>query len=246
MRDQLLRAYHIARKDIKAYYLKPPLISWGIMFPLVLILAFYIRNPTGFTLLTPGLVAMTILFGATSWEAIVIAFEKRIGALERLLIAPVEIYALLLGKTASGATFGFLSSLVILAILAPTLPLQVTRPLLLLAALLLSATVFSLLGVFLSLSVTEVFEAMTMLNLFRFPMIFLSGVFIPLKELPYLLKPVALCLPLTYSVDALQHLTLGGGGDLNLYVDLAVLLGSSLALFTISIWIFKRRLDEMY
>ncbi len=246
MREQLLRMYYIARKDMKAYYLKPPLISWGIMFPLVLILAFYIRNPTDFPSMTPGLVAMTILFGATSLEAIVIAFEKRIGALERLLMAPVEIYALLLGKAASGATFGFLSSLVLLAIIALTLPLKVTQPLLLVAALLLSAAVFSLLGVLLSLSVTEVFEAMTMINFFRFPMIFLSGIFIPLKEMPSLLKPVALCLPLTYSVDALRHLTLGGGGDLNLYVDLAVLLGLSLALFTISMWIFKRRLDEMY
>ncbi|NLD73678.1 MAG: ABC transporter permease, partial [Chloroflexi bacterium] len=33
--DQLARAWHIAAKDIRTYYLKPPLISWGMLFPVV-------------------------------------------------------------------------------------------------------------------------------------------------------------------------------------------------------------------
>jgi len=53
------QAYYIARKDLKAYYLKPPLISWGVMLPVVFLLAFYLRNPeksfsTGVLLEKPG------------------------------------------------------------------------------------------------------------------------------------------------------------------------------------------------
>jgi len=38
--DELRGIYYILLKDLKAYYFKPPNISWGILFPLVLALAF--------------------------------------------------------------------------------------------------------------------------------------------------------------------------------------------------------------
>lgn len=45
--EELRGIYYILLKDLKAYYFKPPNISWGILFPLVLTLAFTLRNPTG-------------------------------------------------------------------------------------------------------------------------------------------------------------------------------------------------------
>ncbi len=32
-RAQIVRAWYITLKDIRTYYLKPPLISWGILLP---------------------------------------------------------------------------------------------------------------------------------------------------------------------------------------------------------------------
>jgi ABC-2 type transport system permease protein len=52
--------------------------------------------------------------------------------------------------------------------------------------------------------VKQVFEAQTLANLFRFPMIFLSGVFIPVHSLPSIVKPVAYLMPLTYSIDSIK------------------------------------------
>jgi ABC-2 type transport system permease protein len=43
--DDLRGIFYIALKDLKAYYFKPPNISWGILFPFAFILAFAIRNP---------------------------------------------------------------------------------------------------------------------------------------------------------------------------------------------------------
>ena len=37
MLAQLARAWYITVKDMRTYYLKPPVISWGILFPLVMI-----------------------------------------------------------------------------------------------------------------------------------------------------------------------------------------------------------------
>jgi len=75
--DELRGIYYILLKDLKAYYFKPPNISWGILFPLVLALAFSLRNPSGLAELAPGLIAMAAVFGTTSMEAIVITFERR-------------------------------------------------------------------------------------------------------------------------------------------------------------------------
>jgi len=41
-----------------------------------------------------------------------------------------------------------------------------------------------LLGLAAAVMVREVFEAMTLMNFFRFPILFISGVFMPLAQLP--------------------------------------------------------------
>ncbi len=99
--DDLRGMFYIALKDLKAYYFKPPNISWGILFPFAFILAFAIRNPGDLRALVPGLLALTILFGTSSMEAIVIVFERRIGSLERLA-AGAGTAACLAGRQAAG------------------------------------------------------------------------------------------------------------------------------------------------
>ena len=126
----LKKAYYIARKDLKAYYLKPPLISWGLMLPLVFILSFYLRNPGGIAEVGPGLVGMTMLFSTTSMAAIVISFEKRIDALERLLLAPLDLRTILFGKALGAAGFGFGMALISLVFIIFLFGLTVSHPVL--------------------------------------------------------------------------------------------------------------------
>jgi ABC-2 type transport system permease protein len=62
MVDEIAKTYLIAKKDMGAYYLKPPLISWGLMLPIVFVLAFYFRNPVVIKELIPGLAGLTLLY----------------------------------------------------------------------------------------------------------------------------------------------------------------------------------------
>jgi ABC-2 type transport system permease protein len=112
-KDNLRGIYYIALKDMKTYYLKPPAISWGIVFPAAWILAFYLRNPQNFDDLLPGLIAMTVLFSTTAVEAVVINFELRLGSLERLLLAPINLTGVLLGKVLGGIIFGLMMTAVV-------------------------------------------------------------------------------------------------------------------------------------
>jgi len=240
--DDLRGLFYLALKDLKAYYFKPPNISWGILFPFAFILAFAIRNPVDLHSLVPGLLALTILFGTTSMEAIVIVFERRIGSLERLLLAPLRLPALLAGKLLGGMTFGLTVTLVVLVVSLAIFGTAGINWLILLLALLLSATAFSALGAFVSVAVREIFEAQTLANFIRFPMMFLCGVFVPLASMPAWMQILARLLPLTYSVEALRIALLGGSWATAL-IDLGALVVFSVVLFLLAVYTLTRHIE---
>ncbi|MFH2068329.1 MAG: ABC transporter permease [Candidatus Omnitrophota bacterium] len=202
-RDNLRGIFYIVLKDIKTYYFKPPSVSWGIVFPITWILAFYLRNPGDFKELVPGLIAMTILFSTTAAEAVVINFELRLGSLERLLLAPISTTAVLFGKILGGVVFGCLMTTAVTIISVVVLGLH-PNILYLILIIFPSLFVFSSLGALLCVMVKEVFEAQTLLNLPRFLLIFLSGVVYPVSKMPLVLRHFAYVLPLTYTVDGLR------------------------------------------
>jgi ABC-2 type transport system permease protein len=240
--DDLRGMFYIALKDVKAYYFKAPNISWGILFPFAFILAFAIRNPGDLHALVPGLLALTVLFGTSSMEAIVIVFERRIGSLERLFLAPLRLPALLAGKLLGGMAFGLTVTLMVLIVSIIIFGSNGINWLMLILALLLSATAFSAMGAFISVAVKEVFEAQTLANFFRFPMMFLGGVFVPLASMPVWLQVLARLFPLTYSVEALQT-ALFGGTWATAVLDLGALAAFSIILFLLAVRTLARRID---
>ena len=241
--DELEGMWHILRKDLKAYYFKPPNISWGILFPLVLALAFTLRNPAGLAELSPGLIAMAALFGTTSMEAIVITFEKRVGALERLIMAPVSLSTILVGKVLGGAIFGLVIAGVMTLISLLFLNTAVTYPLLFIVILILTVLAHSALGALVAVSVKEVFEAQTLSNYFRFPMVFLCGVFLPVDAMPVPIQFIAHLLPLTYSVDAFRQVFMGPLDMVLMLRDLAALLVFLVIFLVVATRLLKKSLE---
>ncbi len=98
----------------------------------------------------------------------------------------------------------------------------------------LISVVSTFLGLFIAVSVSQVFEAQTFSNFFRFPMIFLSGLFIPIAALPSFIRPLSYALPLTYGVDIL-HGAVHGGNTMPFALDFLVLGAFSIGLFLFSL-----------
>ncbi|MCD6171106.1 MAG: ABC transporter permease [Thermoplasmata archaeon] len=224
MRDDLRGIIYIALKDMRTYYLKPPSLSWGIVFPFAWILAFYLRSPKSFVELVPGLIAMTILFSTTAAEAVVINFELRLKTLERLLLAPIKLSSVFLGKMLGGAIFGLITAFIVTISSAYLFHIHISIYLIML--IIVSSLTFSSLGALLCVSVTEVFEAQTLLNLPRFTMIFLSGVVYPISAMPKFLQYVAYAMPLTYTVNGIKASFSGNS-------NMALIDGGILLLFSI-------------
>ncbi len=88
----------------------------------------------------------------------------------------------------------------------------------------------------------EIFEAQTLANFIRFPMMFLGGVFVPLDSMPAWLQVVARFLPLTYSVEALR-MALSGGSWATAALDLGALAAFSAGLFLLAVYTLARRIE---
>ncbi|MBN2420462.1 MAG: ABC transporter permease [Deltaproteobacteria bacterium] len=199
--------WSILLKDMRSYYLKPPNISWGLLFPLVWIAMFSIRSGLGINKLPdllPGLVALSILFGTTSVLSVTVTFEKKGRSFERLLLAPISLEVLMLAKTSGAILFGTINALVPIVVAMFLTDLSGLAWSILFPAIVLIAVSSTFLGLFIAVSVKEVFEAQTFSNFFRFPMIFLCGLFFPVSSLPVFLQPLSYILPLTYGTDILR------------------------------------------
>ncbi|MCA1743408.1 MAG: ABC transporter permease [Desulfonatronovibrio sp.] len=229
-------------KDMKAYYLKPPNISWGLIFPLAWTGMFFIRSGSGLEnvlTLLPGVVAISILFGTTSMLAVTVTFEKKNRSFERLLLAPLPLEILMLAKTSGAILFGMANAFVPVIIASFIADLSGVIWWMFVPGVFLIAVVSTFLGLFIAVAVSEVFEAQTFSNFFRFPMIFLCGLFFPIEQLPIFLKPLSYALPLTYGADMLHGAV--NGGNMPFMLDLLVLGFFCVLLFSISLRNIKER-----
>jgi len=229
--------WNILLKDMRSYYLKPPNISWGLIFPLAWTAMFFVRSGSGLEsipALLPGVMGVSVLFGTTSMLAVTMTFEKKGRSFERLLLAPIPLEVLMLAKTTGAILFGAANAFVPVAMAALFADLSGIAWVTLVPAVVLIAVSSTFLGLFIAVSVSEVFEAQTFSNFFRFPMIFLCGLFIPIAQLPVWLRPLSYALPLTYGADIL-HASIWRPGRMPLLLDFILLGCFCGALFAVSL-----------
>ena len=239
---KLIAFWSILMKDMKTYYLKPPNISWGLIFPFAWTLMFFVRSEQAVDIrgVLPGVMSLAVLFGTTSMLAVTITFERRSRSFERLLLAPISLNLLMLAKTSGAIIFGVLNAMVPVLIASFIVDLSGINWLTTFLSIMFIAITSTFLGLFISVSVSEVFEAQTFSNFVRFPMMFLGGLFIPIERLPIFLRHVSYVLPLTYGADILKT-SINQNGNILLWISFAVLIGYSLVLFLMSMRNIQKR-----
>ena len=146
----------------------------------------------------------------------------------------------MLAKTAGAILFGMVNAFVPLLLASFLTDLSDVRWALLTPAVILLAISSTFLGLFIAVSVKEVFEAQTFSNFFRFPMIFLCGLFFPIEQLPVWLRPVSYVLPLTYGADVL-HGAIHRPPHMPLALNFGLLLLFCAVLFGFSLRNIKRK-----
>lgn len=242
LKGSLLKAVHIAEKDAKIYFFKGPNITFGLLFPAIIYLAFSVGRAADVSLILPGLVAMSSLFGAGAIESIALPLERAKGTFDRLLVAPISLRAIIFGKALGGFFFGVFLSIAYLVIALLIPGASIASPILFAFGILLSALTFSALGVCISAPFEDVPQAMPPATLIRIAMVFLGGVFIPITAMPSTLQLVAHLFPVTYAVDILKQATTGQIVYLPLITDIAALIVFSLIFFSLAVALVRRSL----
>lgn len=204
--EQVRRAWAIAKKDIRIYYFKGPVLIFGVFMPVFLFLAFFMGSrQLPLVFLVSGLVGMTLFFTATAVSPAIFPWEGSAKTLERLASCPVTIEAIVLGDMIASVLFGIGITAVTIAI-GLTLGLPLLHGVTLGAAVLLAACCFSAIGMLLAVPPTNVPSNIMMLSsLIKFPLVFISGIFIPLEQLPSWGLALAVCSPLTYFTDLVRY-----------------------------------------
>jgi ABC-2 type transport system permease protein len=201
-RNQFRRALAIVKKNIHIYYSKGPVVTFGLLIPFFLFLSFYVGRNMTVNALIPGLLGITIFFTSSSVGPAIVPWEARSKTLERLISCPVSIWTIFVGDMLSSFIFGAILSVFPLAI-GLLVGAEVVNPILLTLGIVAGAFCFASLGVLMSAyPPTDIPATIMMLSsMIKFPLVFISGIFIPITQLPDWGKIVASFSPLTYFTD---------------------------------------------
>lgn len=180
--------------------------------------------------LVAGAVVMTTVFSSTFSSAAYYR-DRDTGVLRMLLSSPQSPRLILLGKSLAGVAIGLAQGLVVMLVAAPFVEFEwqygiVPGLLVAVAAILLLNVLLAGVAQVAASRIQSMQGFHLVMNLVLFPLLFFSGAFFPIADLPTWLRALTWVNPLTYAVDALQLSAYANSSTdfIGLGVDFAVLL----------------------
>ncbi len=160
--------------------------------------------------LFPGIIGQTLLFTAM-FMGISVIWDKQFGFMKEILVAPVSRLSIFIGKMLGVGTNSMLQGIIVLVLgFIIGIPMSVTMIAWAVSLMILITIGMVCIGLIIA-SVLNSLENFGMIMTFvNMPMFFLSGALFPVATLPDWLKWVFYINPLTYGVDALRSVTMGG------------------------------------
>jgi ABC-2 type transport system permease protein len=183
--------------------------------------------------MAPGVLAQSVLFIAIFY-GIAVIWERDLGIVHKLLVSPASRVALVLNKALSAGVRALPQGCMVY-LLAWLLGVKINwRPGALAGvamAVLLGAAAFSTLSLIVACIVKTRERFMGIGQALTMPLFFASNAVYPVSIMPGWLKGIAHINPLTYEVDAMRALMVGGGRSFyGIGLDFIVLVGTTLAL----------------
>ena len=185
--------------------------------------------------------AMVVMMALMTGLPHAISYEKDMGTLDGMLVAPINRLSIILGKTLAQTVRGMIQGVLLLGLAVLLFGVTIYGSLLL-VFLILFLIVFSFVGLGImitSFTNNEQSASMIMMTI-MFPMMFFSGVFFPIEQMPEIMQYIAKVLPLTYGTDALRSVIVLGADIPAIANELLFLVIFGLVFLVISIPLFNR------
>lgn len=169
------------------------------------------RSQSYLDFLVPGLLAFTVMQISIAGSGFNLVEYRRKGILKRLFVTPVRPRDFILGLVTARLLLVLVQISVLLGVAVFFLHVTVAGDFgSLYTVIVLGSIIFLSLGFCLG-SIAKTQQAILAIgNLFIFPQMFLSGIFVPIDSLPGIVQPVARILPLSFVASSLREISNNG------------------------------------
>ncbi len=206
---------------------KPPLVvaaSESIQTESLNAISYYVPSILGLSVMQLGIFA-----------AVALVADREKGILKRLAATPLRRWQLVGSNVLMRLLIALVQTIIIVAVGTLVFGVQIVGSMALaLAFVVLGAVTFLALGYVIASFASTEDAANSMTSIVQFPMMFLSGVFFQIDQMPPFLQAIARLIPLTYLADALRQVMVGGAPIAPLTTCALVLVGWLVVCFAIS------------
>ncbi|MHA1793324.1 MAG: ABC transporter permease [Promethearchaeota archaeon] len=250
LKEHIKRIWLLSRKNIKLYVKKGPVLIFGLFFPFFLTLSWIIGRSISTLQIFVGIVSMTSFFTATAISPVVLPIETRERSLEKQLSMPISLEEILISIVVASVIYSCLIAYIMMSVFLIILPpelLQFSQLITVIIGIFLLTIAASLLGVLASAYPTDqTSNVMILINLIKFPMVFVAGIFIPLStSSPIEGIITSLFSPVTFLSDML-HIFVGDAGLFGVLVDILALFIWIAILLVMSIYMHRKTIVKRF
>jgi len=190
--------------------------------------------------LVPGIVAMMIMSNNLNGVAGQIASWRERGILRRMQSTPLKASTFIGSQITARLILNGLQAMIVLVVGSVFFGTQVNGSwLTLLFFVVLGTLAFMSIGFIIAGLAKTPESAGPIAGFISFPLMFLGGVFFPIKNMPEFLQPIVKMLPISHLTTALRQVMNVGAGFADLWLETAVLAGWLAAAFVVASLTFK-------
>jgi ABC-2 type transport system permease protein len=193
--------------------------------------------------LMPALIAALSMLQTLLVAALSVAREREQGTFDQLLVTPLTPMQILVGKALPAIFVGLVQSTVIFLIIRFwfRIPL-VGSPWLLYLGLFTFTGAAVGIGLSISALSLNMQQAMLYAFLLIMPLMLLSGLLTPVRNMPPVLQVATYVNPLRFGMDIVRRVYLEGAGLRDVALDFIPLLGVAAVTLPLAAWLFRNRL----
>jgi ABC transporter DrrB family efflux protein len=242
----------ITRRNLLVWMRVPAYIMFTVIQPVMFVLLFRyvfggaIQVPGvkgGYVnFLLPGIIAQTAAF-ATFGTAIALAQELQKGVIDRLKSMPMARSAVLAGRLVADTIRMFVTIVIVVGV-GYAVGFRFENGVGLAIAMVVLATVFGLaiccISAFTGLAIGDEESVQAFGLIWLFPLTFLSSAFVPIASMPGWLQAFANNQPVTYVVNVMRSMALGGAIADDLWKSIAWLAGIFIVFAPLAVRAYKR------
>lgn len=190
--------------------------------------------------LVPGILAFMIMSNNLNGVAATIASWRERGILRRMQGTPLKSSTFIAGQITARVLLNGMQAVLVLLVAYFLFDVQVNGSwILLLVVLLLGTLTFMSIGFIIASVAKNPESASPIAGLITFPMVFVGGIFFPIRDLPGLLQPLIQVIPIGHLTDSLRGIMNDGAGLVQLSLPLSILTAWLMVSFTIAAVTFR-------